>query len=280
MLLKGRSQEVAEKVIDAFRTGNIAAPLATAYLIRTDDKPVAHWSALNQFICLLFGCTDPRGYDQWKQAGRQVRKGEKAQAHIMVPIRPYQRKSDRQSHQDDDETGQTAPIIGFTTCPVFDVSQTDGDPITEEHPHRDFLDALPLVDVARHWHIHTDTYTGQGARAKGYFVPRQNAIFLGVENINTWLHELTHAADYRLGNLTETGQHWRSETVAQLGACVLAHMIGCPEYADEGKTFRYITSYAEEAKIETITACGRVLERTLKAVDLILTQADAVTPVA
>ena len=276
MLLKGRSEEVAAKVIEAFKTGNLAAPLATAYLIRTDDTPIASWSVLNQFVCLLMGCTDPRGYDQWQAVGRHVVKGSTARAHILIPIRPYTKKADRQT---DDDTRRGGPPIGFTTCPVFDITQTEGDPIPQAHPHRHFLDALPLVTVAQAWSIHLDTYTGQKGKAQGYFAPRANAIRLGVENIGVWLHELTHAADYRLGNLTETGQHWRSETVAELGACVLAHMIGQPEHADEGQTYRYITRYAEAAKIEPITACSRVLDRTLQAVDLIISTAEAVTPV-
>lgn len=275
MKFYGRAKQVTESIMQAFQEGRIASPLATIYLRRNDHIPMGQWSALNQLSCLLAGCLDARGYEQWRQVGRFVRKGENAQAHILIPL---MRKAD----DGDDESGRA--LYGFKSCPVFDVSQTDGEPLPDEqasHPHQAFLDALPLVDVAKAWNLHLDTYSGRDSRAKGYFVRRasgKSSILLGVENINTWLHELVHAADYRCGNLTENGQHWRSETVAQLGACVLAHMIGCPEYADEGKTWGYIAAYAGEAGIEPLTACTRVVERLGLALDLILTTHEAMTP--
>ena len=63
------------------------------------------------------------------------------------------------------------------------------------------------------------------AQPKGKYV-RKKAIAVGVKNLATWAHELIHAADDRLGNLTERGQHWRSETVAELGGAILLEALG------------------------------------------------------
>ena len=95
-----------------------------------------------------------------------------------------------------------------------------------------------------------------------------------MENVDTWLHELIHFADDRMGTLKERGQHWRSETVAQLGAATLATLIGLEGEANLGKTYEYIQAYAEAAGLNVLSACTRVLERTCNAIDYILDTAE------
>lgn len=92
-----------------------------------------------------------------------------------------------------------------------------------------------------------------------------------------WAHELVHAADHRNGKLKELGQHWRSETVAQLGSAVLLRLLGHGEDADLGGSWRYIQWYARKSDIEVVEACGLVLDRTCEAVALILDTAEFLT---
>ena len=66
------------------------------------------------------------------------------------------------------------------------------------------------------------------------------------------------------------GQHWRSETVAELGGAVLLRVLGHEEEADLGGCWEYVRQYAAHDGIEVIDACGRVLERSCQAVALIL----------
>ena len=105
---------------------------------------------------------------------------------------------------------------------------------------------------------------------------RAAAIELGVKNLSTWAHELVHAADDRNGSLKEKGQHWRSETVAELGGAVLLEILGFSHEADLGGCFGYIQSYATKEKIGAAEACLRVLERTCQAVTLILDTAEQI----
>src|SRR5918911_2476956 len=62
------------------------------------------------------------GYKTWQTLGRQVKKGERA-IYIFAP-HPYRVTTE-------DETGeeQTHEGLTFRTVPVFDISQTEGDPI-------------------------------------------------------------------------------------------------------------------------------------------------------
>jgi hypothetical protein len=85
---------------------------------------------------------------------------------------------------------------------------------------------------------------------------------------------LVHAADDRNGKLTEKGQHWRSETVAELGGAVLLEILGFKHEADLGGCWGYIQSYAQKGQIGVAAACLRVLERTCAAVGLILDTAE------
>jgi hypothetical protein len=99
---------------------------------------------------------------------------------------------------------------------------------------------------------------------------------LAVKNLSTWAHELVHAADDRLGNLKERGQHWRSETVAELGGAILLEALGFEQDSDKGGCWHYIKNYAEAAEIEPMQACMDVLSRTCEAVNLILAEAEKI----
>ena len=87
---------------------------------------------------------------------------------------------------------------------------------------------------------------------------------IGVENLATWAHELIHAADDRNGTLKERGQHWLSETVAELGGAVLLYAAGYEREADIGGAWDYISHYAKENDVEPIKACTTALERVCK----------------
>jgi antirestriction protein ArdC len=62
------------------------------------------------------------GFNAWRALGRHVRKGEHA-IWVLAPCK-YRVK--------DDETGESHTVLrGFTTASVFDISQTDGEPLPE-----------------------------------------------------------------------------------------------------------------------------------------------------
>ena len=85
-----------------------------------------------------------------------------------------------------------------------------------------------------------------------------------------------HAADYRLGNATEKGQHWRKETVAEFGSAILAECLGL-ECSNLGGAYRYIESYAKAAEKTPQSACMECLDRICQAVALVLDTAESLT---
>jgi len=265
----GRAQEAAKRIMDLFQSGDVPAALVPMFIRRHENTPCRAWSWSNQLLVALHGHDDARGFRQWEQAGRHVRKGEKG-FPILIPCHVKR----EENHP---ETGQIEPrliLVGFKHCIVFGYGQTEGVELPGSAWARQFIDALPLIEVARRWGLTVQTYNGSTRGPLGQHRFRQS-IALGVENLATWAHELMHAADDRLGRLTERGQHWRSETVAELGGAILLSCIGLEKDADAGGCWEYVQAYARDAGLDPLIACQRVLKRTCDAVALILSEYDA-----
>lgn len=267
----GRASEAAGRILRAFeQPSELPKALAPIFIHRRDGVPCRQWSWSNQLLVALAGHADARGCKQWNAAGRSVKKGEHG-FPILVPLT-------RKVETVDAETGEVKErfaIYGFKHAIVFGADQTDGKPLPPPDPRiAEWLASLPLVDVAKSWGLRVDAYSGRPGSAHGKYCPGWS-IALGVENRSTWAHELLHAADDRLGNLTERGQHWRSEIVAELGGAVLLECLGMPADADLGGCWQYVRAYATDAGIEPIAACQRVLTRLCDAVALVLETASA-----
>jgi hypothetical protein len=85
MNLYGKAAEAAHDILRAFENPNsLPAPLAQVFIHRKDASPCRAWSWRNQLIVALRGHSDARGFRQWQQVGRHVKKGEKA-FNILSP---------------------------------------------------------------------------------------------------------------------------------------------------------------------------------------------------
>lgn len=266
----GRAQECADAILAAFESpSQLPKALAPIFINRKDDTPCRKWSFSNQLLAVIFGAGDARGFRQWQEVSRHVVKGGRG-FPILVPIKRTFTKTDANG-----EEKRVSIVRGFTSTIVFGIDQTDGAPLPPPDPAvLAWIDALPFVDVARTWGLNVDAYNGKGARGYGYYSPRRE-IGLGVQNLSTWAHELIHAADDRLGNLQERGQHWRSEIVAELGGAILLTIAGQENGADLGGCWNYVNAYAKDSEKDTASACVSVLNRTCQAVALVLDTAEA-----
>ena len=63
------------------------------------------------------------GYRTWKKLGRQVRKGEKG---LLIVAPTFGRRDEKEPAKDDESV-----VRGFRAAHVFDISQTEGDPLPE-----------------------------------------------------------------------------------------------------------------------------------------------------
>lgn len=270
----GHAENVAQKIISAFESPEqLPKALAPIFIHRKDDLPSAKWSWHNRLLVAMSGSSDARGINQWKAAGRKLVKG----CHAVWILAPCL-KSIKNESKDDSEKKKTI-LYGFRSVPVFRVEDTEGDPLPPvDSAYGEWLRELPLIGVAQSWNIRVDTYSHNGKGPEGYFQfggSGQQAIMLGVENVETWLHELVHAADVRLANRKEeASERWYKELVAELGSSILLEVLGRNHQANLGGAYSYIKGYAESAKKSVVSGCITVLDRTCAAVSLILDAAE------
>ena len=84
--------------------------------------------------CILIACQRPdatlvAGFERWRQLGRYVKKGEHGIA-ILAPV-TYRRRTCEASEEQDEAEARAERVLGFRAVHVFDVSQTEGEPLAE-----------------------------------------------------------------------------------------------------------------------------------------------------
>ena len=260
-----KAKTIADGIVERFKAGNLPDAIAPIFLA-CGGRHADAYSWTNQMLVALAGYSDARGFNQWKEVGRQVRGGQKG----LFILKPYGRKEKRT----DPATGKEVEsfrLCGFGTVCVFGLEQTDvfDAELWEKHrpdnsETRKFLDELPLRDVAEKWGLSLQAYNGRSSAALGWY-RHGEAIALGVANLSTWAHELCHAADDRNGKLK--GDKKNTEIVAELGGAVLLTVCGYTHDADLGGAWKYITAYAGD---NPIAGCMAMLNRVCEAVALIL----------
>jgi len=270
MKLTPKAQEVAAQILDAFKSGAVPKALAVTFLARNHVSPCSRWSWRNRLIVALRGHADARGFRQWQEVGRRVRAGE----HALLILGPCHVKDNRRSRETD-ETSSDEPgmkLVGFRCIPVFGYDQTEGEPLPELEKASAFLETLPLFEVAHSWGLVVKAVVPGGRL--GYY---RSGIEIGlaVENFATWTHELVHAADDRMGNLTRSGgQRLDNEVVAELGGAILLECLGYTVDSDRGGAYKNIELYCQKHERDLFAVCSELLDRTCAAVDLILKTAE------
>lgn len=268
---KERLETLGHKLLAAFEAGRVPAALAPIFIRRDPDRPVPseRWSWPNRLLAALAGHPLAAGFRQWGKLGRSVRKGERA-FHILKPRTVQAKEADPERGIEEGDP----IVVGFVPVAVFGYEQTEGEPLADPEWEREFLDALPLIQVARAWGLEVATHPGEDASQLGYY-RHGKAIGLSVENLATWCHELTHAADDRLGSLTRRpGQQLDNEVVAELGGAILLEALGETTASDPGGAYRYVKSYCEQHGAPLLPTCLDLLERTCAAVAHLLEEAE------
>lgn len=154
--LKGKDRVEAMKADLADAVNNlVASGELHRYLDAASGNGMRRWSSNNQMLAgiqlhhqkVAAGEVDPedtgalwttltnadcRTFKQWGEHDRAPVKGSKA-IFILAPIVRKKIEEDAATGQDKTSTF----VAGFRTMPVFDVSQTDGEPMPE-HPSRPF----------------------------------------------------------------------------------------------------------------------------------------------
>lgn len=250
--MNDKIKDVLGDILDAFKSGLIPATIAVS-VFGPKNIPAAKWSLLNRTIMFLSGTGDARGFHQWKQANRSVKKG----AHAIYIFAPrFVRKK---------EEGEDQILTGFLTVPVFRFEDTEGEPLDYENIE---LPALPLKDVAESWGICVKAIPGD-YQSYGYYSPKRKEIGLASKDESIFFHELAHAAHERVIGKLSPGQDPWQEIVAELSAQALCFIVGKTS-KHMGNSYQYIDTYAQKLNISPLNACVKVLGEVEQVLDLIL----------
>jgi len=259
---EARVKDAIESIIDMFQSGRLPEAIAqTVIQARESDSPCNKWSLGNRLILLAAGVTDARGFRQWEQVNRKVRKGSRAH-YILGPVTKMITEKDEQGNE-----VKRPLIVGFKCIPVFALEDTEGDSV-------DIYDYAPaemppLTEVAEKYAVKVD-YGPCMANYRGYYQPGSNRIMLCTHDVKTFFHELAHAVHHHEVRPIRGGQHEDQEVVAETVAAVLCHLYGYEGYVYHG--FKYIESYARDnnpakAVMRVLADVERVLTAILGAAE-------------
>src|SRR5215218_3194449 len=257
-----KARESLHRLIEMFKSNDLPEAVANALIERQQsDAPIARWSLLNRLIVLTHDTSDARTFKQWQEAGRTSKKGSKA-FHIFKP-------HTRKVKDEEAEDGFRTVVSGFGSLPVFRLEDTEGEPV--EVPDYTPLELPPLAEVAERMGIGVRYITAAGASlgkgVRGVYSPWEKSIGLATHDVDTFFHELAHAAHDAItpGGL-KGGQNPEQEVVAETVAATLCLLYGFDGYVRESRD--YITSYARED--DAAKAIGRVLRQVEEVLEHIL----------
>ena len=225
------------------------------------------------------------GFRTWQGLGRQVRKGEKGIA-ILAPC-TYRPKGDDagESAEKDAPTAEAgrdgaAPrrLRGFRAAYVFDVAQTDGEPLPDEagpallagEAPEGLWDALAALVTAHGYTLERGTCGG----ANGYTDPAGMVVRVrddddDAQAVKTLAHELGHI---ECGHVADMATYRTCRDQCEVEAESVANVIAPANGLDaSGYTFAYVAGWAggDVAKVraaaETVTRAARTILTALEA---------------
>lgn len=206
---------------------------------------------------LIHETEDARGFRQWNEVRRLVKKGSKS-FNILVPC--FRKEKGKKTDED------ISRLSGFTTANVFRVEDTEGETLDYQ---RIKLPTHPLMEKATEWGIQVKA-VGGNIEHYGYYSPDKKLIALATEEESVFYHELCHVAHEKvIGNLKRK-QDPLQEIVAELSAHVLCRIVGKDGNKYFGNSYRYIEGYAKEIQLSPYSAVMRVVSDVEKVLWLIL----------
>lgn len=249
MKLSKRAQESINKVLQQFKNGDLSPITKVARIKLDENTPACKWSLSNRVLAFAqSGELDCRGFKQWEQAGRKVKKGESA----VYILRPVMVKTALNETEEENEY----TCIGFLTLPVFAVSSTEGEGGVSTY---DPVEFPPLYDVAQKLGVQID-YLLISENKLGDCLADGSKIRLGSHDVSVFFHELAHAIHARIDGKLKRGQHTNQETIAEFTSAVLMDLYGFSD--NTGNAWNYIKQYSDDPLLAVTKAIGTV-ERVL-----------------
>ena len=192
------------------------------------------------------------GYQAWKtKFKRNVKRGEKG-IRILAPIRKPVKK------QEDDEEPEEE-VVRFRKVCVFDLSQTEGEPLPSfmiDHiegsvdDYEDFLEQLELLaPVPVRFSYLENNVHGYYSNAEKEIV--LNADMTQLQTVKTLIHEIAHSYLHDTPEAMTELSRARKEIEAESVAYILCRHYGL----DTGEySFRYLAGYSSSQELPELKA--------------------------
>jgi hypothetical protein len=238
-------KEAMDTLLKMFNEENLKVVVRAVF--KGNSIPSDKWSFLNRLLMYLNGTEDARGYRQWQQVGRHIKKGSKA-FYILAPM--FKKVIEEKTLDSGEFVRQEKQIlIGFRGIPVFRFEDTEGAPlITEQfkleipYQFNGIIQELGLT-------VKASRFLGS---SYGSYNLSNKEIKLASPEIEVFLHELSHAVDDKLNGL-KPGQRTDQEVIAEFSSAVIGHLMGYK--IPFGNIKEYIESYSFK---ELMNCLGRI----------------------
>ena len=215
--------------------------------------------------CLLIASQAPQatqvaGFKSWQSVGRQVRKGERS-IRIMAPMSVKERDAAG------DETGERMTF--FRAVPVFDISQTDGEPLPQApcepitgDSHACML--APLTDYAGS--LGYSVAREPLEHARGYCDHKAKRIVLADDlgsanaQVRVLVHELAHAHGVTYRDYSRE----QAEVIVETAAVIVCGSLGLDT---SGESIPYIAQWGEDGDLDAIRKHAETVDGIARAIE-------------
>lgn len=218
--------QAVQQLIDAIERGSSDA--LTRYIAAMSRFHRYSFGNLMLILAQRPDAAQVAGFRTWKTLGRYVRKGEKG---IVIIAPMLLRKRDEQSEADAGRE-QDSPVLRFKAAYVFDITQTEGDPLPEPervsgHPGR-FADRLARFIEAKGIALE---YSDLPSSTFGLSTGGKIVIAEGLQpadrfsvTVHELAHELLHRGDDR--PVKKTVRETEAEAVAHIVCSAIGLDVG------------------------------------------------------
>jgi antirestriction protein ArdC len=242
-----QAKQIASKAIEQLRQALEAGHSARLkeYLAAMARFRRYSWGNIMLIASQKPNATHVAGFHAWHKLGRFVKKGEKG-ILILAPI--IRKKAENNGEAEPDES---SVAVGFRAAYVFDISQTDGQPLPEigsvngdPSGYRDRLSKFVADQgIALEYSDEIAPARGTSSGGKITLLPGQSP----AEEFATLAHEVAHEMMHRDERRSSTTKRIR-ETEAEAVAFVVCQAIGL----ETGSAAQdYIQLYDGDAKLLT-----------------------------
>lgn len=258
--------------------------------LESDDEWLAYLDATSRFHKYSFNntmlillqrpdATRVAGFKVWESMGRNVKKGEKG-IRIFAPNRRRVEVKDSEGNVVRDAKGRPlkeSRVVGVTTATIFDISQTEGEPLPEikqslsEEPLPGFREDLEKSIAAAGFSIEFEEMSGSqrgySTRDGGNRIVLRKGMTPGTE-AKVLAHELAHVKAGHLDHLDEyhqghNGKRGQMEVEAESIAYILCRSNGMETVGEITGT--YVAGWAG-GNVDVVRAAGETVSKTAKLI--------------